>query len=714
MRILLSALILGTCFSRTTASISDDLRALAGGSDMRIVWLREDGGTSSWPRFDGWGQYRLMAFGTRDGQERDVLGNSILRWRPKLSPDGRLIAYDTRSDIYLLNWDGTNHRLLVSGAEMGTFWYGGGKRYVFCFIGNAIVRVDIDNPSDRQVLYEGECQKDYLSVSADGARLGVELERCNHGILNVTDRSYTQYHNDECWPSITPDNSYRFLVFTSSHRAWKVFSAPYSVSHQLVLNDDPRFDGTEVYHPRFAVNHAGIVSVTGPYPGGLMNGGRSAEVAVGKVNGALTQVDQWVFVTNNSAADFYPCVWVDTGGASQSLNVSTDNLAVTCTEGQQCAGASEVTVSNLTSEPVVAESAAWLTVSVGGSESTRTLSHAIDARALTAGQYQTTVTVTDNSLGESVSYTVHATITAAAAVVTSVVLSPLNASVEPNMTVLFTASFTDQHGMPVAASPRWTVSGGGTILPADTLAGGTQHTALFSSDGSEGTFTLTVADGQAVGSANIVVQQVQSGYELTGPPPGSAVSVGDQVLITWVAHGYAHSSTMVEVSHDDGETWTILSREGGVSPTDSIWAAFPWVVPDTLHTATGARVPLAASRLLLRVRGYLLTDIMDMIDEPLYVQASSVGPMAIARRAQAPVIRVDCAGLVRVAGIIGDGCDLVVHDIRGKQCCVAPVTGDGMVDLASSLAPGRYIVSLRSNGRTTAVEAFMPGLATGR
>jgi hypothetical protein len=177
-------------------------------------------------------------------------------------------VHDTRSQIYLVNWDGTNNHLLLSG-EVGTFWYSGSSRYLFCYQGLDLVRVNLDDLSDKVSYYSGENQKDYLSISADGSQLGGERERLNHGILKLSDRSWTRYHNDECWSTITPDNTYRFLVFTGSHRAWKAFSAPYNVSHQLVLNGDSRFNGTEVYHPRFSVNDASIVSVTGPYPNGI-------------------------------------------------------------------------------------------------------------------------------------------------------------------------------------------------------------------------------------------------------------------------------------------------------------------------------------------------------------------------------------------------------------------------------------------------------------
>lgn len=140
----------------------------------------------------------------------------------------------------------------------------------------------------------------------------------------------------------------------------------------------------------------------------------------------------------------------------------------------------------------------------------------------------------------------------------------------------------------------------------------------------------------------MTVAEVYTGYTLTGPAAGSTVSVGQTITITWEAHGHVNSSTLVEVSHNEGESWTLLTGQGGVSPTDPQWAAWPWTIPATLAQSGGVTVSLADATLLLRVRGYFLQHVMDEIDVPLTVSSASiadVSPRASALDGTTPTVR---------------------------------------------------------------------------
>ncbi|MBD3243590.1 MAG: hypothetical protein GF331_23575, partial [Chitinivibrionales bacterium] len=665
--------------SLSLASTADDLRALTGGRQMKIAWLREVHNTN---KFLGWGEYSLRAYDTRDGIDRDVLGTTSRMWRVKLSPDGLLIGYDTQYDTYVVQWDGQGNRKLLGGAQMGCFWYdqNQGTRYAFCYKGNSVVRVDIDNTASQQTVYSGEVYTGYLSISADGSRLGGEWPRCRHGIVDVNSGALTRFWDDECWSTITPDNTYRFLVFASNHRKWKVFGGPYNVSHELILNEAPGIGGYEVYHPRFAVNDPTIISVTGPYNNGLGGDASMAEVLVGKADAGLTQIQTWVYLTDNGVPDYHPSVWVSSDAAGSAPEVSTPALALTCTEGEQCSGVGTVTVTNLTTEPVVQESSPWLSIRIEGSGATRTLCHDIDATGLTDGDYTATITVSDGAGGASVSYQVTATIQAAESIVHTIGISPAQPTLEPGQSLLLSAQLRDAAGEPVAAQAVWSVSGGGTLTPAGPDAYASEHTATFSSNGSAGTFTLTIAAGDASASVGIVVAEVYTGYELTGPPAGSSVMIGQEITITWNAYGQVINSTLVEVSHNDGETWTKLTREGGVSPTDDNWAAFVWTVPEALLVSDGTRVPLASGSLLLRVRGYFLENVMDVIDAPLSVAGSAAAAdFDTGSRPRRPSLRFDKDGALRVEGTHVGRLRVAVFNVRGDLCLEAPVGINGRV-----------------------------------
>lgn len=677
------------------AGVADDLRGLIRGKEMRIAWLREVNDNN---KFLGWGEYRLMAYDTRTGQERDVLGSTARRWRVKLSTDGRRIGYDTQYDLYVVDWDGSNNRKLLSGAQMGAFWHdkARNKHYVFCYKGKSVVRVDVDNPSDMRTVYTGEVFTGYLSVSADGRKLGGEWPRLRHGIVDTETGQFTQYHDDECWSTITPDNTYRFLVFTSNHRKYKVFSSPWNVSHELVLNEAPGIDGKEVYHPRFSVNDASIISVSGPYPNGLGGDASAAEILVGRANGNLTTMESWVYVTGNGSPDYHPSVWVDTDGAANTVQLSATRLTVQCTEGHLCSDVGTITVTNLSSTPQVEESSAWLTVSVDGSGSTRTLRHGIDATALSAGDYTAQATVIDGLGGSSVSYTVGLTVQPAQATLAAIEISPTGATIDPNQSLQLSASFTDEDGAPFAVStPQWSVSGGGTVTPDESLLGGTQHTATFTSNGTLGEFTLTVsADGRSATTTVTVKKKVET-VTLTGPAPGTSFDIGEQVIVEWEASDGV-ASVIAEVSFDDGKSWFLITKAGGIAPIDENWGRFVWTIPSTLSAEGGDPIPTASRDIRLRVSDYFYPQVNDELDGTIHITATLVlsGAVTTGGLSGRPLLAFPRGERRIVAGFDGPY-RLEVLDAQGRCLQSFSAARPGIFRLDTSVPPGRYMVRAR-------------------
>ena len=86
----------------------------------------------------------------------------------------------------------------------------------------------------------------------------------------------------------------------------------------------------------------------------------------------------------------------------------------------------------------------------------------------------------------------------AAPVLTSVTVSPANASLPTGGTQQFTATGLDQNGKPLSTQPSftWSVSGGGTI---DSISG------LFTAGTTTGTFIVTATSGSVSGTANVTV-----------------------------------------------------------------------------------------------------------------------------------------------------------------------------------------------------------------
>jgi len=334
------------------ASISSDITNLTGGRRTKIVWSREVGAVNH--PFGG-GTYRLMAFDTAEGAERDVLGTTGNYFRAKINHDGSKIYYNSGSQLRVVNWNGTGDALVSNDMALGTIWYdsGANKEYAFVAVGSGcmdsntnadLYKVDLSNPSSRTLVWTGQLEAMWLSVSLDGAKLGGSFPWSSCGVIPSTGGTYLQSPDGGCWSSISPQSgSYRFAVFDGAHRNWMVWDfngSSYSNKRVVVLNNAPGINGWEVYHPRWAMNDPGFVTMTGPYDQGGMGGnniyggGPNVEIYFGKFDAGVTQVTNWVKVTSNTSADFYAQAWIDTGGTP---GVSIDSFtadATTIVQGQ--------------------------------------------------------------------------------------------------------------------------------------------------------------------------------------------------------------------------------------------------------------------------------------------------------------------------------------------------------------------------------------------
>ena len=107
------------------ASAASDVLALTGTRRTRVVWTQYHG---NWGRggtaFGGSNDYKLMAFDTADGIEREVLGTLADYTTPYINQDGTVIVYADRvSDkTFAVNWDGSNKREIAGGWVTDMRW----------------------------------------------------------------------------------------------------------------------------------------------------------------------------------------------------------------------------------------------------------------------------------------------------------------------------------------------------------------------------------------------------------------------------------------------------------------------------------------------------------------------------------------------------------------------------------------------------------------
>jgi hypothetical protein len=157
------------------------------------------------------------------------------------------------------------------------------------------------------------------------------------------------------------------------------------------------------------------------------------------------------------------------------------------------------------------------------------------------------------------------------------------------------------------------------------------------SDPVNGTNTYRV---YAVSGSDTSYQQVTADYTappaltITSPGNGETCAPGTQITLIWDAVNV--SSIEVEMSTDEGDTWTLLSDSGAIDYGEDLWANYPLTLP-----ATDGNV-------LIQIHPYQETVPSDMV--LLTVSSSSVvTPPAAARptgASRSAAIRYDLRGRI--------------------------------------------------------------------
>ncbi|MBD3393044.1 MAG: hypothetical protein GF418_13095, partial [Chitinivibrionales bacterium] len=149
-------------------------------------------------------------------------------------------------------------------------------------------------------------------------------------------------------------------------------------------------------------------------------------------------------------------------------------------------------------------------------------------------------------------------------------LRPMRQFCEPGDTVRFAAAVHNADGQYIAAELGWSVSGGGAI----------GDKGLFTSDGTEGSFSIGVAcisDPTISSSATVDVYGAE--LLLLSPAGGEVYQVGQTMAIEWAADPAATGPVILEFSPDDGLPWYSITVSGAVSYTSPLWGAYPWEIP---------------------------------------------------------------------------------------------------------------------------------------
>jgi hypothetical protein len=622
--------VLTASFVSTFGAIKDDILVLTANKRTKIVWSREVGAVNH-PYGIG-GTFRLMRFDTDVGTEADVLGNTGAYFRAKITWDGNTIVYDKAADLYAVNFDGTNNRLISTNMALGTLWYDEqtGKQYAVVQVGQGCLtdyatsssspmyKVNIADPVDRILIFSGSCNQIWLSISRDGKKLGGSFPwSASGGLWDIAGGTLLNFGQYGCWACTPPDNSYRFAIYPDdTHHGWQVFDADKSNSRFVALNTSPWINGYPTHNARFAVNDPGYVTVNGPFDAGgkddnsIATGSPNVEITFGKFDAGLTTVTGWARVTNNAVADYMACAWIDQGTSTgtPSLGLSVDSLTFTATKNGANPASQNVAVSNTgggtLSNVTVTENAPWLTVNRTGTGNGQTLANGIVITGLDTGDFQTTVTVSGGGAANTVSYKVKLRINRAPPQLASITLGADTFFVAPQGTAAASAVLLDQYGADIAAAVTWSVSGGGSMNPAQTSAS-VNPSSVFTAGGAQGVFTLTATSGTVLGHAYVkVTTDAAPSITVTVPGPSdTAYSVGDSLRVRWTATPPV-TGVVVELSLDNGKSFGSLTLGNGIARGDSRWGNFVWKILDTLLLRDGTAAPTPTRQALVHVCKY--------------------------------------------------------------------------------------------------------------
>jgi len=176
-------------------------------------------------------------------------------------------------------------------------------------------------------------------------------------------------------------------------------------------------------------------------------------------------------------------------------------------------------------------------------------------------------------------------------------------------------------------------------------------------------------------SVEVVVNGVPS-VTVTAPAAGDNLSGGDTAYIEWTAH----LITQVEIKYslDGGDTWEMVSREGGVLQGTPQWGHYPWAVPD-----------VSATDVLLWIHQY------GTPDQGGYSALFSIGVTASAMVAAPPKAVVTALRSSPAFFHGGTGHRFAYSIAQGQQAWLQVVRLDGslVARVTLSSAPGEHVAA---------------------
>lgn len=318
------------------------------GNHTRLVWVQDQGDGAD--TLVHGANFKLFGLDSQDGRgERQLLSNITSYFKPMITPDGKQVIVSNRltRQMYLVDWDSGKVRELGEGVAVAIWedlkpqgFFRRTTTWIYCFSGpqeenkygtsQPLFRFPLDKPKNRELIWDKTNMSwDNIQLSRDGQVLGGLFPWPDGGVLWTRDKRWQRF-GEGCWTSLSPDNSKLLWIFDGLHRNLMMHNVVTGKGWTVNINSAPGIGGFEVYHPRWS-NHPRFFVMTGPYEKGeggnkIGGGGEKVEVYIGRFDERAETVEQWIQVTNNGRADFYPDMWIE-GGKKGQLAVGHEKTA---------------------------------------------------------------------------------------------------------------------------------------------------------------------------------------------------------------------------------------------------------------------------------------------------------------------------------------------------------------------------------------------------
>lgn len=306
------------------------------GGHTRLVWLQDHGnGADSLAHGKN---LMLYGYDSQDGKgERPLLPQADSWFVPLITPDGSQVIVSNRAKrrMYLVEWESGKVRELGDGVAVAVWqdpkpsllpWRT--STWVYCLSGQQpenkygsaqpLYRFPLDNPKKKELLWnKTNLAWSNIQLSRDGELMGGLFPWPDGGVMWLKDKRF-QRLGKGCWTSLSPDNSKLLWIFDGLHRNLQVYDTQAGKNWKVPINGAPGIGGYEVYHPRWS-NHPRYFVLTGPYVKGeggnrIGGGGEKVEIYIGRFDERAQKVEDWLKVTANGRADFFPDLWIEGGG----------------------------------------------------------------------------------------------------------------------------------------------------------------------------------------------------------------------------------------------------------------------------------------------------------------------------------------------------------------------------------------------------------------